>query len=57
VAPDDVEEVDLARCDELVGDGEALLLRQAAFPVLVGDHPDADDEAGADCLAHAVEHP
>ncbi len=55
MAANDVDEIDQAGGGEALRDRNALLAREAALPVLVADHPRADEEAVADPLADGRE--
>ena len=56
VAADDVEEVEAGGL-EAAGDLDAFLAGKAGLPVLVGDHAQAEQEAGADGVAHGLHDP
>ena len=56
MAADDVEEIDLARRGEAPCDLDALRTRQAAVPILVRHHANANDEVRSHGIAHRVDH-
>jgi hypothetical protein len=56
VAANDIQEVDEARRLEAPRDFDAVCAGKPDFPVLVGDHAHAEQEAGADRRAHRLHH-